>query len=1043
MEFLVMLGLLFVVVAVAGAICGIVALNKVGDLQAQVRNLLTRLHLVERRAHEQETRPAEAEPPPLELEPEPPRPPAITPLEPEPPKPSAARLAKGLGAPPAPPPPMIEPLAPEPAPPGPPAEEEAERWAAFEEWTGKRLMTWAGAVVLLLSAAFFVKYAIDRDWLDARTRDIIGMAFGALLVGAGVHFVRQKMTALGQGLIGGGLGILYLSLYAAYGYHAWMSQNVAFGAMALVSAAGLTLSVVFDAVPISFIAILGGLLTPVLVSTGADERDLLFAYLMLLDLTVLAVAFFKRWRSLDVLAFVGTAVLFLMWFFRHYPAEYDLPYLQATMFWLGGFFLVFLVLPFAHHMRRKTPITVERFVMALTNATGVCTLAYYIMYRHHQHALGYCVLGMSAAYLVLGALCRWRLPEDTKSPFGFLGLAIVFFTISIPLHFGLNGVTVCWAAEAPLLLYLGYRYRYRPVRLAGFGMLIVLLGRFFLRHWPLHGSEFELFLNASFAMAMTVVLSGAAYALVHQWQRKESGPDDHYLKVMSSVLFGFLGLVFVNAEIAQWFHFTAMKLSAEPEYFSRASSAILWALGAAAFLACGLRIRSGFARVAGLLALVIAAVIAIILYPLDGPVRAEALLNLRFGAALVVVLATFACGVAFWLTGKRTETDARAPATGMHLLAGLALLVLLSAETFTYAHHLRAWSWSTVVWGLGAAGFMAAGIFWKSAAARAAGRVALGMAVLGGIVMYAWAPGGWLPRNGDWALFFNERFAAVLVAVAVAFAYPGVLIARASICLDGDRPKVSGLFSRAAALLLVLLTAEILTYSGDYGAWCAVVLLLAASGAALLVSSLATRTFAPAATGVFAVVASFITALRLYAMGAPDGYLLFLNLRFFVCLAGALLLFAVITFRRAADDPDKVRPAVGTVAALLLLMLLSAEPYLYCVRTITDAAEAAWSSRMALTIVWSAYATVMLAIGFRLKNRSLRFAALALFGITGVKLVAVDFAGLQQVYRIISFFVMGLLMIAASYLYHKVEKRLAAAEEAETGSGYSDRGAAG
>ena len=79
---------------------------------------------------------------------------------------------------------------------------------------------------------------------------------------------------------------------------------------------------------------------------------------------------------------------------------------------------------------------------------------------------------------------------------------------------------------------------------------------------------------------------------------------------------------------------------------------------------------------------------------------------------------------------------------------------------------------------------------------------------------------------------------------------------------------------------------------------------------------------------------------------------------------------------------------------------------------------------MSLSVTWGTYAIAILAIGFWRNVRSLRLAALGLFGLTALKLVLVDMAEVQEVYRIVSFLVLGVLMIGASYLYHRVEKRL-------------------
>ncbi len=68
-------------------------------------------------------------------------------------------------------------------------------------------------------------------------------------------------------------------------------------------------------------------------------------------------------------------------------------------------------------------------------------------------------------------------------------------------------------------------------------------------------------------------------------------------------------------------------------------------------------------------------------------------------------------------------------------------------------------------------------------------------------------------------------------------------------------------------------------------------------------------------------------------------------------------------------------------------------------------------------------------VGFWRKVRSLRLSALGLFGLTALKLVVVDMANVKGVYRIASFFALGLVMIGASYLYHRIEKRTDASSE--------------
>jgi uncharacterized membrane protein len=74
---------------------------------------------------------------------------------------------------------------------------------------------------------------------------------------------------------------------------------------------------------------------------------------------------------------------------------------------------------------------------------------------------------------------------------------------------------------------------------------------------------------------------------------------------------------------------------------------------------------------------------------------------------------------------------------------------------------------------------------------------------------------------------------------------------------------------------------------------------------------------------------------------------------------------------------------------------------------------------MALSVLWSVYAAVLIAIGFIRRAAAMRWAALGLFGVTVIKVMLVDIAVLQQLYRIVAFFVLGLLLLLVAWGYHK------------------------
>lgn len=79
-----------------------------------------------------------------------------------------------------------------------------------------------------------------------------------------------------------------------------------------------------------------------------------------------------------------------------------------------------------------------------------------------------------------------------------------------------------------------------------------------------------------------------------------------------------------------------------------------------------------------------------------------------------------------------------------------------------------------------------------------------------------------------------------------------------------------------------------------------------------------------------------------------------------------------------------------------------------------------------LSVFWSVAGIIMLAIGFARRINALRYLALGLFGLTLVKVLLVDLSNLKMAYRIISFIVLGVLLLFASFLYQKLSSRIVA-----------------
>lgn len=590
------------------------------------------------------------------------------------------------------------------------AEATPRDWGRLEEALGRKWTVWVGVLILLGGVGFFVMYAFEQGWISPPARVGAGLAAGLVLAGLGARFHRRKMRALGQGLMGGGLGLLYLSLFAGYNfYDALIPLPWAFGAMIAVTVLGVAWALLLDAQPICALATLGGFLTPLLLSTGQDTRDALFAYVMMLDLGVLAVAWFKGWRFLDTLALLGTAALFTGWAVRFSPVPAPAP----AVAWLAGFYAVFLLVPLAHHLRRRSPVSVERFVQTWGCAAYFLGMAHW-MAGPEVNPLALATLGAAAAYAGLGLLARRRIPQDRRSVHAFAALSMIFLALAPAIAWDLYGPTLAWALQAVGLVALGCLFAYLPLRIGGDALLLLAGGRLIFYHGSLPSEEFVPFATGESGVLWAVVAAGAAAAWIRRRFRENSTDWDRVARIAAANLAGLAAIIGLHRELWHW------RYLAEDRRAGRWLVSLVWTAGAAAFMAGGVKLRCAVSRVAAAGALLTAMALAAVAYDFPWPEGGLPVINPRFAAAFATIAAAFAFG-RIHARFKDSRGQDATPSRAMHALGVAALFFLLSAEAVAACRGLlpptpnRGWIIQmtlSLVWAAYASGLLCFG-FWR------------------------------------------------------------------------------------------------------------------------------------------------------------------------------------------------------------------------------------------------------------------------------------------------------------------------------------------
>lgn len=403
----------------------------------------------------------------------------------------SASTAQAAAAPPpqrsAPPPlPVAEPPpSPRPAQAGPPpasrpprARPEAAVLRAIGRWfTAGNVPVKIGVLVMLAGVAAFLKYAAEQGLLvlpvELRLAAVAAAALGAL--GFAWHR-RHSNRSFSLAVQGGAIGVLLLVVFAAVRLFGLIDPAAAFAISVLLVAGMGLLAVLQDARALAVLALLAGFLAPLWLSTGSGNHVALFSYYALLNAAVVAIAWFRAWRILNLLGFAFTFGITGAWSLATGGLE---DRYASTQPFLVLFFLFYLAVPilFARRSPQGRRDLVEGSLVFGTPllAFGLQALLLDRVLPDPRMALALCALGLGVLYASLA----WVLLRRTG--YTVLGqshaiLAVGFATLAVPLALSARATASVFALEGAGLVWLGLRQGRLLPRLGGIGLQLVAAG---------------------------------------------------------------------------------------------------------------------------------------------------------------------------------------------------------------------------------------------------------------------------------------------------------------------------------------------------------------------------------------------------------------------------------------------------------------------------------------------------------------------------------------------------------------------------------------
>jgi uncharacterized membrane protein len=481
----------------------------------------------------------------------------------------------------------------------------------LESIIGRRWIGWAAIILILFAAAFFLKYAFDNRWIGEVGRVAIGISAGIAMSALGVRYHRRNWRVFSQILTAGGVVLLYLSTYAAFGYYHLVPQKVAFTFLALLVAEATVLALVYNAPAIAIMALIGGFLTPLLLHSDRDQYRSLFGYLIALDIGALAVL--KHWPGLRSLAFAGTHLLFWLWYIEHYHPQKRFGVIVFHIIVFASFLVAHLVRSL---LTRAKSITAEDLALLTVNPFVFFATVYGLLNSTHHDWMGVFAILMAIIYAGSAKLIVDRARISRSESLALIGVALTFVTIAIPIQLRSNWITISWAIEALLMLYAALTIRSAKLRAGSFALFSLAIFKLLFWDTPLlHRTVFTPIVNRYFLSSLFVC--GCLFAAVALHRRLKAGDDDRVLRI-ALPLAGIITLWFVMSVETYTFFSTrakAERAGADIEHLlwlGQMALTVLWSAYAATLAAIGLARKSATVRWAALSLFVLAIVKAML-----------------------------------------------------------------------------------------------------------------------------------------------------------------------------------------------------------------------------------------------------------------------------------------------------------------------------------------------------------------------------------------------------------------------------------------------
>ncbi|PHR27215.1 MAG: hypothetical protein COA38_13560 [Fluviicola sp.] len=351
--------------------------------------------------------------------------------------------------------------------------------SSFESFLGENLANKVGIAIILIGIGVGVKYAIDNNILGPAMRIALGYLAGAILIGVALY-LKKKYENLSAVMFAGGMSVAYFVTFIGYDFYDLFPKLVAFGSMLVFTVITSLAAIRYDKQIIAIVGLIGAYAVPFLLQDESGTTFALLVYMTIINGGILFLAFRKNWQPVFSVAFGLTWFIFFILYARavlSYEADYK------TLFAFGSiFYVLFYAMLIANKMKYKEDLGGGGASIVILNSIFGYTFGIILINAIYDDSIinGVYTLLFTASQGLVTFISSKQKEANHRLYYLSFGFALIYATLSIPMMFDGNWITILWSLQAVLFFWIGWKkddgffekITYLPLGLAFVSLLI-------------------------------------------------------------------------------------------------------------------------------------------------------------------------------------------------------------------------------------------------------------------------------------------------------------------------------------------------------------------------------------------------------------------------------------------------------------------------------------------------------------------------------------------------------------------------------------------